>query len=69
MNYAVDGFFGVAFPGPAKGENVVSVVGKCLLFSAIFLTGCATNRETVTSPPFPTSNPAQERGEYGDRIS
>ena len=35
----------------------------------MFLTGCATNRETVTGPPFPTSNLAQERGEYGDGIS
>ena len=69
MNYAVDRFFGVASQGPSKGEIVVRVLGKFLLLCALFLTGCATDRESVTSPPFPTSNLAQQHGEYGDGIS
>jgi hypothetical protein len=69
VNYAVDGFFGVASQGHSKGEIVVPVVGQFLLLCAMFLTGCATDRESVTGSPLPTSNLAQQRGEYGDSIS
>jgi hypothetical protein len=69
VNYAVDEFFGVASQGPSKGEIVVPVVGKFLLLCAMFLTGCATDRGSVTSPPFPTRSLAQQRWEYGDGIS
>jgi hypothetical protein len=69
VNYAVDGFCGVASLGPSKGEIVVAVVGKFLLLCTMFLTGCATDQKSATSPPFPTSNLAQQRGEYGDGIS
>jgi hypothetical protein len=69
VSHAVDGFFGVAFQGLAKAEILVPVLGKFLLFCAIFLTGCATDRESVSGPPFPTRNLAQQRGEYGDDIS
>jgi hypothetical protein len=42
----------VAWPPTAlqKGENVAPVVGKFLLLCAMFLTGCATARESVTGP-------------------
>jgi hypothetical protein len=35
----------------------------------MFLTGCATDRGSVARPPLPTTNLAQQRGEYGDGIS
>jgi hypothetical protein len=69
VNYAVDGFFGVASQGLSNGEIVVPAVGKFLLICAVFLTGCATERQSMTGPAFPTSNLAQQRGEYGDGIS
>jgi lipoprotein-anchoring transpeptidase ErfK/SrfK len=69
VNSAVDGSFGVASQGVTKGEIVLPAVGKFLLLCAMFLTGCAANRESVTGPPFPNSNLAQQRGEYGDEIS
>jgi lipoprotein-anchoring transpeptidase ErfK/SrfK len=69
MNYAVDRFFGVASQDVVKGEIVVTVVGKFLLLCAMFLTGCATDRGSVKVPPFPTTSPAQQPGEYGDGIS
>ena len=69
MNYTVDRFFDVASQGLSKGEIVVPVVVKFLLLCAMFLTGCATDRGSMTGPPFPTSNLAQQRGEYGDGTS
>ena len=69
MNHPVDGFFGVASQGLSTGEIVVPVVGKFLLLCTMFLAGCATDQKSVTSPPFPTSNLAQQRGEYGDGMS
>ncbi len=69
MKYAVDRFFGIAPRGASNGEIVVAVLGKVLALCAMFLTGCATDRESVTGPPFPTSNLAQQRGEYGDGVS
>jgi hypothetical protein len=68
VNYAVDGFFGLGSQGPSKGEIVVPVVGRFLLLCAMF-TGCATDPRSVTTPPLPTSNLAQQRMEYGDGIS
>jgi hypothetical protein len=69
VNHAVDGFFGVTSRGLSKREIVGPVVGKFLLLCAMFLTGCATEHGSVTGPPFPTSNLAQQRGENGDGIS
>jgi len=69
VNYIVDGFFGAASQGSPKGETVVPVVGTLLLLCTMFLTGCATDQKSVTSPPLPTSNLAQQHGEYGDGIS
>ena len=69
MSYALDRFLGVTSQGPSKGQIVVAVVRNFLLLSAVFLTGCATDRPSVTSPPSPTSNLAQQPGEYGDGIS
>ena len=69
MNHAVDGFFGVTSRGLSKREIVGPVVGKFLLLCAMFLTGCATDRGSVARPPLPTTNLAQQRGEYGDGIS
>jgi lipoprotein-anchoring transpeptidase ErfK/SrfK len=69
VNYAVDGFCGVASQGRLKDEIVVPVVANFVLLCAMFLAGCATDRESVTGPPVPTSNLTQQRGEYGDGIS
>ena len=69
MNYALNELFGAAFHGASKGEGVLCILGKVLLVCAMFLTGCASERESATSPLFPSSNLAQRNGEYGDEIS
>jgi hypothetical protein len=69
VNDAFDGFFGLASQGLTKGEIEMPVAGKVLLLLAVFLTGCATDRGSVKTSPFPTTNLAQQRGEYGDGIS
>jgi lipoprotein-anchoring transpeptidase ErfK/SrfK len=69
MSYDVDISFGVTSQGSSKGEIVVAVVRQFLLICAMFLTGCATDRQSVTSPPSATSNLAQQPGQYSDGIS
>ncbi|MGA8657419.1 MAG: L,D-transpeptidase family protein [Chthoniobacterales bacterium] len=44
-------------------------LGKLLLVFAMLLAGCATNRESATSPFFPTGALTDRSGGYGDEIS
>src|ERR1700685_3759076 len=69
VSYDVNSVFGVTSQGSSKGEILVVVVRHFLLICAMFLTGCATDRQSVTSPPSATSNLAQQPGQYGDGIS
>jgi L,D-transpeptidase-like protein len=47
----------------------LGIMGKLLLFCALFLAGCASNRESGTRSSFPGRNLAEQSGEYGDNIS
>jgi hypothetical protein len=67
VNYALNELFGATFHGASKGEVAARVLGNVLLVCAMFLTGCATERESATSPFFPT--PTERSGEYGDEVS
>ena len=69
MNYALNELIGAVFHGPARGRVVLCILGKILLIAVMFLTGCATDRESATSPYFPAGNLGQRSGEYDDEIS
>jgi lipoprotein-anchoring transpeptidase ErfK/SrfK len=45
------------------------ILSRLLLVSAMVLAGCATNRESATSPFFPNGAVTGPPGEYGDEIS
>ena len=69
MNQPFDELFSAAFHQFSKGEVVLRIFGKVLLVCAMFLTGCANNRESATDPFFPNRNLAQYGGENGDEIA
>jgi lipoprotein-anchoring transpeptidase ErfK/SrfK len=52
-----------------KAGFLPSILGKLLLFFATLSAGCATNRESATSPFFPSGTLSGRDGEYGDQIS
>ena len=66
---ALNKLFDAAFHGTSKSKVVLHPLDKVLLVCTMFLTGCATERESATSPFFPTRNLAQRSEEYGDEIS
>jgi len=66
---ALNEVFGAAFRGASKGETPERILSKLLLVFAMLLGGCATDRESATSPFFPTGTPTDRSGEYGDQIS
>jgi hypothetical protein len=66
---ALNKLFDAAFHGTTKSKVVLHPLDKVLLVCTMFLTGCATERESATSPFFPTRNLAQRSEEYGDEIS
>ena len=61
----LDEVFEAAFRGASKGGTPERILSKLLLVIATLLAGCASNRESETSPFFP----AGSSGEYGDEIS
>jgi hypothetical protein len=69
VNYALNKLTVRVFHSPARGEVVLCILGKVLLVSVMFLTGCATDRESASSPFFPATNLAQRGTEDGDDIS
>jgi hypothetical protein len=69
VNNALNEQFRAAFSGASKGEVLARILGKVLLVCAMFLAGCATNRESATGPFFPNGIPTEPGGDYGDEIS
>jgi lipoprotein-anchoring transpeptidase ErfK/SrfK len=69
VNNALNELFRAAFSGASRSDVVARILGKFLLVCAMFLAGCATNRESATGPFFPTRTLTESSGEYGDEIS
>jgi hypothetical protein len=69
VNNALNEQFRAASSGVSKGEVLARILGKVLLVCAMFLAGCATNRESARGPFFPTGTLTEGGGEYGDAIS
>jgi hypothetical protein len=61
--------FGAAFRGASKNRVFADILIRLLLAFAMLSAGCATNRESATSPFFPNGPVAGPNGEYGDDIS
>jgi lipoprotein-anchoring transpeptidase ErfK/SrfK len=66
---ALNELIGAVFHSPARSRLVLCILGKILLIFVMFLTGCATDRESATSTFFPGRNLAQRSGEYDNEIS
>ena len=67
MSYALNELFDAAFHDASKGEVVARILGNVLLVCTMLLAGCAADRESATSPFFPT--PTERSGGYGDEVS
>jgi lipoprotein-anchoring transpeptidase ErfK/SrfK len=67
VSYALNELFDAAFHDASKGEVVARILGNVLLVCTMLLAGCAADRESATSPFFPT--PTERSGEYGDEVS
>ena len=65
---ALNEVFGAAFRGASKNRVFADILSRLLLAFAMLLTGCATSRESATSPFFPNGAVAGPNGEYGDEI-
>jgi lipoprotein-anchoring transpeptidase ErfK/SrfK len=61
--------FGAAFRDASKGRIFADILSRLLLAFAMLLAGCATNRQSATSPFFPNGPVTGPNGEYGDEIS
>jgi lipoprotein-anchoring transpeptidase ErfK/SrfK len=55
--------------GASKDRPCSRILSKHLLIVAMLLAGCATDRETATSPFLPTRTLTGRSGEHGDEIS
>jgi lipoprotein-anchoring transpeptidase ErfK/SrfK len=66
---ALNEVFSAAFRGASKDVVLAGVLGKLVLVFAMVLAGCATNRESATSPFFPAGTLTSQGGEYGHEIS
>jgi hypothetical protein len=60
VNYALNEVFGAACGSASKGAVLGRMLGKLLLIFAMLLAGCATNRESATSPLFSPTGPYQD---------
>ena len=66
---ALNEIFGAAFRGASKGRVFADILRRLLLAFAMLLAGCATDRQSATSPFFPNRTITGRSGEYGDEIS
>ena len=61
--------FGAGFQRVSRGTAAVRIVCGVLLICAMFLAGCATNRQSAIKPFYSTGPLEQNTGESGDEIS